>query len=412
MYESWYSCRIAGGAGGGTGSAWGGGGPLYRNLREYPAWIRHGFDPADIAGIPAESPHGNTGKWMRFEAAQLSVKASPLPDLPKRIFLSPRGKGTQEFTIIIPLELDGAAISFLDNTQGSVQVSPGIYLAIIGINWEIFFNGTLVRSEIHLLIFMDIHMPVMDGLKAASKITGLQTGTPIVAMTANVMSQDRERYRINGMPDCVEKPFTSQQLWKCLLGHLKPVSTETTKNAAMDQADLFLQKRFQVNFLKDNQTIIDKIAAALEAGDMAVAHRLAHTLKGNAALIGKTRLQKAAADAEQILKAGKPPAQKQMSLLKNELDVVLDELASVQATALAAAQTQAQAAGLGIETPDKILAALEQLETMLKNRDPECMVFLDTIRLIPETEQLVRQVENFDFTPALMAISEIKKKFG
>ncbi|MDR0457158.1 MAG: hypothetical protein LBH20_10805, partial [Treponema sp.] len=124
----------------------GGGGPLYRNLREYPAWIRHGFDPADIAEIPAE----NAGKWMRFEAAQLSVKASPLPNLPKRTFLSPRGKETQEFTVIIPLELDSAAISFLDNTQSAARVSPGIYLAIIGINWEIFFNGTLVRSEIHL----------------------------------------------------------------------------------------------------------------------------------------------------------------------------------------------------------------------------------------------------------------------
>jgi hypothetical protein len=65
-----------------------------------------------------------------------------------------------------------------------------------------------------------------------------------------------------------------------------------------------------------------------------------------------------------------------------------------------------------IETPDKILAALEQLETMLKNRDPECMVFLDTIRSMPETEQLVKQVENFDFTPALMTISALKDGFN
>jgi CheY-like chemotaxis protein len=260
------------------------------------------------------------------------------------------------------------------------------------------------------LIFMDIHMPVMDGLEAASKITALQTGTPIVAMTANIMSQDRELYRMNGMPDCVGKPFTSQQLWKCLLQYLKPVSMETVSVAAQDQAELFLRKRFQVNFLKDNQTIIEKIATAMATGDMAVARRLAHTLKGNAALIGKTGLQEAAADAEEILKTGKPLAGEQMSLIKNELDAVLSELAALQVTALTVAQdTATQAVGPGIETPDEILAALERLETMLKNRDPECMVFLDTIRSMPKTELLVKQVENFDFTPALMTISMLKE---
>jgi signal transduction histidine kinase len=121
-------------------------GPLYRNLGEYPAWIRHGFDPAELTEIPRE----NAGEWMRFEDAQFKIKDSPLTGLPKRSFLSPWGKKTQEFTIIMPLEMDGAAISFLNDTQGAVQVVPGIFLAIIGENWEVYFNGTPVRSEMHL----------------------------------------------------------------------------------------------------------------------------------------------------------------------------------------------------------------------------------------------------------------------
>jgi hypothetical protein len=115
----------------------GGDGPLYRNLREYPAWIRHGFDPADIDEVPTEFPHEDAGKWMRFDAPRLTIKTSPLPDLPKRAFLSPRGNRTQEFTVIIPLEMDGAAIEFLDDTQ----IKPGIFLAFIGENWEIFLTG-------------------------------------------------------------------------------------------------------------------------------------------------------------------------------------------------------------------------------------------------------------------------------
>jgi signal transduction histidine kinase/CheY-like chemotaxis protein len=58
------------------------------------------------------------------------------------------------------------------------------------------------------VIFMDRFMPVMDGIEAASKIMNLDTGTPIIAMTANIMAGEKEKYRKNGMPDCLGKPFT------------------------------------------------------------------------------------------------------------------------------------------------------------------------------------------------------------
>jgi len=69
---------------------------------------------------------------------------------------------------------------------------------------------------------MDIHMPVMDGLEAAERILSLNTGIPIVAMTANVMNTDRDIYRQRGMLDCIGKPFTSPELWACLLKYLEP----------------------------------------------------------------------------------------------------------------------------------------------------------------------------------------------
>jgi hypothetical protein len=70
-----------------------------------------------------------------------------LPDLPKLPFLSPRGKTAEEFTINIIIEMDRAALVFLN---GSLSVVPGMYFADIGENWEIFLNGKLIRFEVHL----------------------------------------------------------------------------------------------------------------------------------------------------------------------------------------------------------------------------------------------------------------------
>jgi len=117
--------------------------PIYRNLMECPAYIRRGFDPMEINKIPVVD--GN--EWVRFNSPPLRVMESPLPDLPKSTFLSPFRYSDEEFTVIIPVEMDSDAINFLKN---DLAIVPGIFLAHIGENWEIFFNGRLIHSEIHL----------------------------------------------------------------------------------------------------------------------------------------------------------------------------------------------------------------------------------------------------------------------
>jgi signal transduction histidine kinase/DNA-binding NarL/FixJ family response regulator/HPt (histidine-containing phosphotransfer) domain-containing protein len=119
----------------------GGSGPLYRNLRECPAYARKGFDPADLQKIPDES-----GEWKRFQTQTRRIVNSPL-DLPKRDYLSPRGMEAQEFSIITLLEMDSAAMAFLN---GDISVVPGIFFAGIGENWEVYFNGKLIISQMHL----------------------------------------------------------------------------------------------------------------------------------------------------------------------------------------------------------------------------------------------------------------------
>jgi len=177
-------------------------------------------------------------------------------------------------------------------------------------------------------------MPVMDGLEAASKILELDTGIPIVAMTANIMTNDREIYRQSGMRDCVGKPFTSQELWHCLMKYLHPVrwqSVDEGRRSSSVETESIRDglKMLQTLFLKHNLHKFEEIAGALKADDITLAHRLTHTLKGNAGQLGKPALQKAAADIEKQLKEGRTPISKeQLRALETELTAVLKELST------------------------------------------------------------------------------------
>jgi PAS domain S-box-containing protein len=70
------------------------------------------------------------------------------------------------------------------------------------------------------LVFMDVQMPEMDGYEATRGIRAKekQTGAhvPIIAMTANSMSGDRERCLDSGMDDYLSKPINKNELWRIL----------------------------------------------------------------------------------------------------------------------------------------------------------------------------------------------------
>jgi len=72
------------------------------------------------------------------------------------------------------------------------------------------------------LIFMDVQMPIMDGLEATRQIRELEKSDPdpspvhIIAMTANAMKGDREICLAAGMNDYISKPFRAEELRKVL----------------------------------------------------------------------------------------------------------------------------------------------------------------------------------------------------
>jgi two-component system sensor histidine kinase/response regulator len=82
------------------------------------------------------------------------------------------------------------------------------------------------------LILMDVHMPQMDGLNATQRIRTREqatgTHTPIVAMTAHALSEDRELCLSTGMDDYVAKPVSRRNLEQAIARHAaRPIDGTT-----------------------------------------------------------------------------------------------------------------------------------------------------------------------------------------
>jgi CheY-like chemotaxis protein len=71
------------------------------------------------------------------------------------------------------------------------------------------------------LILMDIKMPKMSGLEAASKIREFNIDIPIIAQTAYAMHGDEEKIIFNGFNDYISKPIDEDVLMKKIKKFIK-----------------------------------------------------------------------------------------------------------------------------------------------------------------------------------------------
>jgi len=347
-----------------------------------------------------------------------------------------------------------------DNEMNQIVITD--HLSRVGIKAVIAENGKVGVEAVAAkmakgekpfdLIFMDVHMPVMDGLEAVKKLAEMGNTIPIVALTANIMTTDREAYKAHGMNEYLSKPFATQDLWNCLLNYIKPVkreearaiaqasaeqappaeaqpaaatSPQTTAAAPASQAptppkappaeseeDARLRMRLISNFLKDNKTKDEEIKTAMAAGDIKLAHRLAHTLKGVAGLVAQPGLQSASYVIENALNAGDTDtASKGLGKLSEELKKALEELTAISE----AAQPKQEA--VNAEPAVKLdkfeaLELIDKLRVLLENGDSDCMNLIDGLRSIPESKKLIEQVEDYDFEPALETLEGIRKSLA
>ena len=324
----------------------------------------------------------------------------------------------QESIILHELEkpfFNGEILLFEDNAMNQQVICE--HLSRIGLRTVVAENGQvgldILQSRIDKgekqfdLILMDIHMPVMSGLEATEKIIKLNTGIPIVAMTANIMSNDVEIYTMSGMHDYLGKPFTSQELWHCLMKYLQPVSRQPVNEAKYAQVEEEFQQRLINHFVNSNQNKFSEITGALNSGDIKLAHRLIHSLRGNAGQLEKTALQNAAKNVEEQLKDGKNNASpEQLAILERELKIALAELTPLVYEPVNHDESL-HAAPLGLDERNELF---EELESLLKSGNPKSLALIDSLRRIPGSGELIRQIEEFEFEQALETFAELQGK--
>ncbi|MCL1883047.1 MAG: ATP-binding protein [Defluviitaleaceae bacterium] len=291
------------------------------------------------------------------------------------------------------------------------------HLEKVGIKTVIASNGKegvdIVKERIEKnekpfgLIFMDIHMPVMDGIEAATAIEALNVGTPIVAMTANVMINDQEAYKASGMRETVSKPFTAQVLWRCLLKYFEPVEWLVGNAAQVKEEEQQFKMKQISRFVKNNRNIGNDITSSISSGDIAQAHRLAHNLKNYAGIIGKDELQKVASTVEDGLKNGEcRVSNEELNSLKSRLEITISELEPI----IANFSPEKEDVNEGSYDTEQILTLINELEPLLESGNTRYTSFIEKLRGIPLCEQIVRHLEDYNAPEAAAALAELKTK--
>ena len=174
------------------------------------------------------------------------------------------------------------------------------------------------------LILMDVQMPEMDGIAATRKIRNSTSDIrelPIVAMTANAMKGDRERYLEAGMNDYISKPIRPEELFRVVEslgdgwhGRTEEGLSGLSKNQERQAGKVFdLTKALEVTagdaglfqeianlFIEGLPGSIAQIREGIRRGDSGTIEMGAHSLKGSVSSFGAERALEAAYDLELV----------------------------------------------------------------------------------------------------------------
>jgi len=236
---------------------------------------------------------------------------------------------------------DEGRILLVEDYPTNRQVAVN-FISMAGFEVDVAENGKEAVDKFlegsYALIFMDIQMPVMDGYEATRAIRQLESEgkgskegkrTPIVAMTANALTRDRENSLEAGMDDFITKPVTRASLLTVLSNWLPgftdssvlstPAECSQEKQSSPQNPEIPLDyDRALSEFMGDKDVLVNTlnyflnhcreqvgiIASAISENNSAVVRAEAHKIKGGSANLTMQILSSVATELELAGKSG------------------------------------------------------------------------------------------------------------
>ena len=333
-------------------------------------------------------------------------------------------------------QFHGARVLLVEDHPINREIAVAL-LSQAGIRVETAENGRegveAVRNGDWDLVLMDMLMPEMDGLEATREIrndTRFQK-LPILAMTANVMSEEVARCLAAGMNDHIGKPIDVDDLFSKLDRWLpardaqatEPGPAEAATAATLPDAlpgiDLQrglrncagstdLYRKLLLRFGDSQWDTGEQIAAALAADDTELAQRLTHTLKGLAGTIGAPALANLCMELEASLAQSASP-QTLIDGLHQELTTICTAIRSLDL------RQKDRRHPHDAEGPAALTSRLDTLASLIEEGDTAALELAESLRtelLNPQAcqylEQLQAAVESYDFDGAAELLPNLR----
>jgi signal transduction histidine kinase/DNA-binding NarL/FixJ family response regulator len=191
-----------------------------------------------------------------------------------------------------------------------------LVLANLGHEGEVCDNGEeaveLVQVERYDAVLMDIHMPVMDGLAATRAIRALggrYADLPILALSADVLPESRERALQAGATRFLAKPLQIQDLAAALAAVAGVTAPAAVSQRLLDMAATLPADKLRElldAFFEDEAGALRELREAMAGGDATQVREAAHKFKGSARMLGLGEIAAVAEAVEGWARAGLP----------------------------------------------------------------------------------------------------------
>lgn len=229
------------------------------------------------------------------------------------------------------------------------------YLGQYGLQPVVVENGQQaverLRSEKYDLVLMDVNMPILSGVDALNIIKLSNIRTPIVALTANAMEGDSERFLAMGFDHYLAKPVHLEELENILkiyleyhaseCDHSVPVIKTRVKTSIVDLdrmrselqlPDAVLHKLLSA-FVQSFESAYAALHEAVRNKNLSKIEETAHYIKGSAGNLRIYEVESMAKELEVLAKLKAPEeCQEVFSELQNMKEALIDEIRRILET--------------------------------------------------------------------------------